>query len=61
MSGTNVDTVDFGFQAPAGTARTISGVLWNNANGDAVVDAGEARIAGVTLNVLSGCHASWPR
>ena len=54
MAGTNVDTVDFGFQAPAGTARTISGVVWNNANGDAVVDAGEARIAGVTLNVLSG-------
>ena len=56
MSGTNIDTADFGFQAPAGQSRTISGVLWSNDDGDAVVDTGEAGLAGVTVQILSGSN-----
>ena len=56
MSGTNIDTADFGFRSPAGQSRTISGVLWSNDDGDAVVDAGEARLSGVTVQILSGSN-----
>jgi uncharacterized repeat protein (TIGR01451 family) len=54
MSGTNIDTVDFGFRAPPLNSRTISGVVWDNANADAVIDGSETRLAGVTLEVLLG-------
>ena len=54
MAGTNIDTADFGFQAPAASSRTISGVVWRNDDGDAVVDPGEPGLAGVTVQILSG-------
>ncbi len=43
---------DFGFLAT--TPRTLSGVVWNDTDGDGAVDAGETGIAGVTLDILSG-------
>ncbi len=43
---------DFGFQALV--SRSLSGVVWNDTNGNGVLDTGETGIAGVTLDVLSG-------
>ena len=50
--GGDVWTVDFGFRAI--TAHTLGGTVWNDANANGLIDAGETAIAGVTLNVLSG-------
>ncbi len=51
-SGGNDFDVDFGFQA--NTPRSVSGTIWNDGDRDGVVDTGEARLAGVTVEVLSG-------
>ena len=53
MSGTNILTPSTSASRPR-TPRTVSGILWNDANADGVIDGGEARLAGVTLDVLSG-------
>jgi uncharacterized repeat protein (TIGR01451 family) len=52
LAGSNVLDVDFGFQAAV--QRTLSGRLWNDADRDGVIDAGESGIAGVTVDVLQG-------
>ena len=53
----NVLTVDYGFQA--NVQRTLSGTLWNDADRDGAIDAGETGFAGVTVDVLLG-RRSWP-
>jgi uncharacterized repeat protein (TIGR01451 family) len=46
-------TLDFGFRAT--TPRSVSGTVWEDLNGDGVINGGEAgRFAGVTLDILSG-------
>ncbi|HXK08237.1 MAG TPA: SdrD B-like domain-containing protein [Vicinamibacteria bacterium] len=49
--GGDVWTVNFGFRAT--TSRTLGGTVWNDANANGVIDAGETGYVGVTLNVLS--------
>ncbi len=45
-------TQDFGYAMP-GAANTISGSLWNDANADGTLSAGESgRLAGVTVELL---------
>lgn len=44
-------TRDFGFQAVA--ARSVSGTLWNDANSNGAINAGEGRFQNVTVEVLS--------
>ncbi|GAB4488888.1 MAG: hypothetical protein OHK006_19870 [Thermodesulfovibrionales bacterium] len=41
---------DFGYQAI--TPRSVSGTIWDDSNGDGVVDAGEGRFQGVTVELL---------
>lgn len=52
MAGGNVLDVVFGFRASV--QRTLSGIVWNDADRDGVQDVGEARLAGVTIDILSG-------
>ncbi|HET8798500.1 MAG TPA: SdrD B-like domain-containing protein, partial [Thermoanaerobaculia bacterium] len=49
--GGNDLTRDFGFQAV--TPRAISGTLWNDANTNGAINAGEGRFQNVTVEVLS--------
>jgi uncharacterized repeat protein (TIGR01451 family) len=51
VGGANVLTRDYGFQAV--TPRSISGKVWNDTNQNGGVNAGEAGVAGVTVEVLS--------
>lgn len=50
LAGTNVLTIDYGFQAD--TPRSLSGTVWDDLNGNGVIDASESGIEGVTLDVL---------
>ncbi|MBI5848187.1 MAG: DUF11 domain-containing protein [Nitrospirae bacterium] len=43
---------DFGFQASS--PRTVSGTVWDDLDADGVIDGGEAGLAGVTIDILSG-------
>ena len=54
IAGSSSDfTRNFGFQPPV--TRSISGTIWNDANSNDVIDAGETgRFAGVTVNLVSG-------
>lgn len=47
--GGSVLTADFGYRAA--TSRTVSGTLWDDVNPDGVIDGGEARLAGVTVEL----------
>ena len=47
--GRSINTVDFGYQ-PVGTTYTVSGNIWNDANGNGTKD-GEANIANVTVTI----------
>ncbi|HEX2836261.1 MAG TPA: C25 family cysteine peptidase [Thermoanaerobaculia bacterium] len=49
--GANVLDRDFGFQAAV--SRTVSGTLWNDANSNGAINAGEGRFSNVTVEVLS--------
>lgn len=44
--------IDFGYAAP--DPRTIAGSLWDDKDGDGVVDAGESGFAGVTVALQQG-------
>jgi len=56
IAGGNSDlTRDFGFQAAA--ARSVSGTLWNDANTNGAINAGEGRFQDVTVEVLSSVRA----
>ncbi|MGD8895284.1 MAG: SdrD B-like domain-containing protein, partial [Acidobacteriota bacterium] len=50
LTGSNVLTIDYGFQAD--TPRSLSGRLWDDANGNGVIDAGESGHQGVTVDVF---------
>lgn len=50
--GANVLGIDFGYQAQ--TPASVSGTIWNDANRDGVIGGAEARLAGVTVDILSG-------
>ncbi len=52
VGSANVLTADFGFRAS--TPRTLSGVIWKDANSDGTIGGGESRISGVTVDILSG-------
>ena len=50
--GQTVLTADFGFAAPtASTGGTIGDLVWDDADGDGVLDAGEAGVAGVMVTL----------
>ncbi len=49
--GETIENVDFGY-VPAANTGLISGEVWIDANGNGVLDAGEAPISGVTINVF---------
>lgn len=53
VGGVNVLNKDFGFRA--NTSRTVSGTVWYDLDADGVIDAGESRLAGVTLEVRRNC------
>ena len=47
-----IDTADFGFAPPTASAGgTIGDLVWNDADGDGVLDAGEVGVAGVTVTL----------
>ncbi len=50
LVGANDLTIDYGFQAD--TPRSLSGTLWDDVNGNGVIDGGESGIEGVTVDVL---------
>ncbi len=52
MTGTSIDTVDFGFHTA--TQRALSGTVWSDTNANGEIDVGESGVAGVTLQVLDG-------
>ncbi len=47
-----IDTADFGFAPPTASAGgTIGDLVWNDADSDGVLDAGEVGVAGVTVTL----------
>jgi len=50
VGGVNVLDKDFGFRAPV--QRTIAGTIWDDTDADGVIDGGEARLSGVTIDLL---------
>jgi len=50
--GSSVLNRDFGYQPTV--SRTISGTLWEDQDEDGVIDGTEGRLAGVTIELLSG-------
>ena len=46
-----VTDLDFGFDNPA--TNTITDTIWIDSNGDGVLDGGERRVAGVTVDILN--------
>jgi hypothetical protein len=58
ISGTgNVLDRDFGFQAPPLQQRTLGGILWRDNDADGVIDVGEPRFPGVTVDVYSDANS----
>ena len=53
MAGSNILDRDFGYE-PTGTPRTLGGTIWADLDADGVIGASEAKLAGVTLDVLDG-------
>ena len=51
LAGETNDTIDIGYVPTPGTA-TIGDLIWSDADGDGIQDAGEAGIGGVVINVL---------
>ena len=50
-AGATVDTADFGLSEATGATGSIGDLVWNDTNGDGIHDAGEAGLAGVTVNL----------
>ena len=52
IAGNVVDTVDFGYENADPATAIIGNLVWNDADGDGIQDAGEAGIGGVTLQLI---------
>jgi uncharacterized repeat protein (TIGR01451 family) len=50
--GGNVENLNFGYRSAAN--RSVSGTVWDNTNSDAIIDAGETGLAGVTVELRNG-------
>ncbi|MFA6053974.1 MAG: SdrD B-like domain-containing protein [Thermodesulfovibrionales bacterium] len=52
----NVLNKDFAYQVPPASARSVSGMIWNDINNNGAIDSGETGIAGVTIDLLQGSN-----
>jgi len=62
-SGNDVLTMDFGYQYQPGgnpsATRTVSGVVWNDLNGNGIFDGGEPVLTGVNVTVNCGANGTF--